>query len=250
MERGIYAAATGMIAQQSMQEVLAQNIANSATVGYKQDVVTFRAFQNMMLRRLNGIGDRGPNIGEMGTGVEEDQTTIDWKMGAIVNTNNPLDIAMSEGQFLVAQSGTQMLYTRAGNLQIDPNGNLITAAGNPLLDRADRPINVQGRTGVSIDPRGNVVANNQILGTLKVVQTDPRQLQKAGGIYYRTADPNALQLAQNPRLLVNSLEQSNTNMMQGLVRLITVSRSFEMAQRALTTQDELLKQAATEVGKV
>lgn len=63
MERGVYAAATGMIAQQAMQEVVAQNVSNSTTVGYKQDIVTFRAMQNMMLRRQNGATDRGPEIG-------------------------------------------------------------------------------------------------------------------------------------------------------------------------------------------
>lgn len=250
MERGVYAAATGMIAQQAMQEVLSQNIANASTVGYKQDVVTFRAMQNMMLKRLNGASDRGPEVGELGSGVNEDETTIDWSMGSITNTNNPLDVALEPGQFLTAQTGTQVLYTRAGNLKIDGNGVLTTMSGNPLLDINDKPINVQGKTDVSISPRGDVTSGNQVLGTLKVVQTDPKGMQKAGGIYYRSLTPNAIQPAKAPHLITNSLEQSNANVMQGMVRLITVSRSFEMAQRALTTQDELLKQAATEVGRV
>lgn len=182
--------------------------------------------------------------------MNEDETTIDWTMGPISNTGNPLDVALEAGNFLTAQTGTQVLYTRAGNLKIDGNGILTTASGNPLLDINDKPINVQGKTDVSISTRGDVTAGKQLIGTLKVVQANTRSMQKAGGIYYRPLDANAIQVEKSPRLHTGSLEQSNANVMQGLVRLITVSRSFEMAQRALTTQDELLKQAATEVGRV
>lgn len=250
MERGVYSAASGMLAQQSLQEVLAQNVANATTVGYKQDKMTFRAAQNMALLRLTGASSRGVSIGEMGTGVQKDQTYIDWQSGPITTTNNPLDVSLASGQFLAAQVGTRTLYTRAGNLQIDANANLVTASGRNILDTQSRPINVAGRLNITIDERGNVLANKQPIAQIQIVQADTALLEKEGDTFYRSTSATPVPAAQNPRLRIGTLEQSNANVMEGLVHLITVSRSFEMAQKALTTQDELLRQATTELGKV
>jgi flagellar basal-body rod protein FlgG len=250
MERGVYSAASGMLAQQSLQEILAQNVANATTVGYKQDTMTFRAAQNMALQRLSGASSRGVAIGEMGTGVSKDQTYIDWQSGPITTTNNPLDVSLAPGQFLSAQVGTRVLYTRAGNLQIDGTGNLVTSNGRNILDTQGRAINVKGRLNITIDGRGNVLSNQQPIARIQVIQADTTQLEKEGDTFYRATRANGVQAAANPQVRPGSLEQSNANVMQGLVHLITVSRSFEMAQRALTTQDELLRQATTEIGKV
>lgn len=250
MERGVYSAATGMLAQQALQETLAQNVANATTVGYKQDKMTFRAAQNVALQRLVGANSRGASIGEMGMGVQSDKTYIDWQSGPITTTNNPLDVSLAPGQFIAAQSGTRTLYTRAGNLQIDANANLVTASGRNVLDTRGRAINLAGRLNIAIDERGNVLADKQPIAQIQVVQADPAQLEKEGDAFYRSTNPASVRAAQNPRLRVGTLEQSNANVMEGLVHLITVSRNFEMAQKALTTQDDLLRQAATEIGKV
>src|ERR1051326_5984757 len=104
MERGLYAAATGMIAQQTIQDTLAQNIANANTVGYKQDNPTFRAQHGMALRRLEGGASRGPGIGELGLGVQADKVYIDWQTGSISQTNRPLDASLATGQFFAVQT--------------------------------------------------------------------------------------------------------------------------------------------------
>ncbi len=250
MERGVYSAATGMLAQQALQEALAQNVANATTVGYKQDKMTFRAAQNMALQRLSGASSRGVSIGEMGMGVQQDKSYIDWQSGPITSTGNPLDVSLAPSQFLVAQVGTRTLYTRAGNLQIDGNANLVTANGRNILDTQGAPINVAGKLNITIDERGNVLSNRQPIAQIQVVQADTTQLEKEGDSFYRTTNPASVRLAQNSQVRPGSLEQSNANVMEGLVHLITVSRSFEMAQKALTTQDDLLRQATTEIGKV
>ena len=250
MERGLYAAATGMLAQQTMQEVLAQNIANAATVAYKQDQPTFRTIQTLAIRRMTGASDRGPQIGELGAGVNPDKTYIDWQQGPLAQTGAPLDASLGQNQFFAVQSGANVRYTRAGNFQIDGTGNLVTPNGDRVLDRTNRPINVAGRTQISLDARGNVLADRQPIAQIQIVDANVAQMEKEGETRYRPNGANAVRPAAAPLVRPGTLEQSNANTVMGLVRLITVSRAFEMAQRAVTTQDELLRQATTEVGKV
>jgi len=257
MERGLYAASTGMLAQQSLQDVLAQNIANAGSVGFKRDSQTFRAVQGMALNRLNNGSGKGPGIGDLGLGVKAQPSVINWEPGAMTQTGRPLDIALDQGQFLVVNTPRGERYTRAGDISTDGKGGLYTASGQPLVNAAGQAIQLPGRTGIAIDSTGNILANDpanpaakQIVAKLKIVQVDTRILEKDGGSLFRATVPAGITPARFPKVSVGTLEQSNMNPVEGMVRMIVVSRNFEMAHRAVTTQDELLKQAASEIGKV
>lgn len=249
MERGLYAAATGMLAQQAIQDVLAQNIANANTVGYKQDSASFQALHGMMLQRRV---DNSPQaqIGEIGTGVAPGQAYTDWQAGTLSRTGAPLDAALGGNQFFAVQTPAGERYTRAGNFQLDGQGNLLTATGSPVLDINNRPINTGRRTRIAFDNRGNLTAGGQPIARLKIVQIDPRLLVKQGSTQFSVTSPLAVKPVALPQFYSETLEQSNVNTVQSMVRLITVTRGFDMAQKAILTQDELLKQATTEIGKV
>lgn len=249
MERGLYAAATGMIAQQAIQDVLAQNIANASTVGYKQEIPTFQALHGMMLQRhIDGISQA--QIGEVGTGVTSGPTVTDWQSGAYSHTGGPLDAALEGSQFFAVQTTGGERYTRAGNFQLDGRGNLLTASGLPVLDTNNRPIRTGGRRGIGFDSRGNLTSGGQPIAKLKIVQIDPRLLMKQGDALYSTTAPNAAIPAASPLFRPGMLEQSNVNAVQSMVRMITVTRGFDMASKAILTQDELLKHATTEIGRI
>lgn len=249
MERGLYAAAAGMLTQQALLDNMAQNVANVTTVAFKEEVQTFRSLQSMAISRLqNGTG-RGPHIGELGTGVAPDKVYIDWEVGALARTGNPLDAALGKDQFFAVRTPGGERYTRAGNLMLDGAGNLLTAAGKPLLDSSNQPINVGGRRNIALDGTGNLTAGGQIIAKLKIVQADTDQLVKDGDSLYRTLTPAAIKPAARPELLPGMLEQSNVNAVGDIMDVI-MKNTYEMCQRALTTQDELLKKAATEIGKV
>lgn len=250
MERGLYAAASGMIAQQVVQETLAQNIANAGTVGYKRDDPTFRALHGMALRRLNNGTGRGPNIGDLGTGSEADKVYINWETGPLAQTGNPLDASLDPNQFFAVRTPRGERYTRAGNFQLDGAGSLLTASGLPVLDKNNQPIKTNGATGVKLDGAGNLVANGQTIAQLKIVQADPALLTKDGDTLFAAPTPQTAKLAARPGVHPGTLEQANVDTVHDLVQMITVSRGFEIAQRALVTQDELLRHAANEVGKV
>jgi flagellar basal-body rod protein FlgF len=126
----------------------------------------------------------------------------------------------------------------------------MTAAGYEVLDVNNQPITTAGRGKITLDGSGNLLSNGQKIAQLKVVQADTKSLSKEGDNLFTANIPTALQAMQRPMVRPGTLEQSNMSPVQGMVQMLVVSRSFEMAQRALTTQDELLRQAATELGKV
>jgi flagellar basal-body rod protein FlgF len=250
MERGLYAAASAMVAQQTIQDVIAQNIANATTVGYKQDVPTFRSLTALELERLNGNNAQGVPIGELGTGVMPDRIYTDWSVGPIEQTGNPLDASLGPGLFFAVNTPAGERYTRAGNFRLDGQGNLYTAAGFPVLDDRGQPINVGRGPNVAIDRMGNVTVNNRPVARLRIVRIDPNFLQKQGdSLFALTGGPAPVQVP-NPQVLPGTLEQSNVNVVTGLVDLIVVQRNYEMAQKAILTHDELLKQTTNNVGSV
>ncbi len=250
MERGIYAAASGMLAQQQIQETLAQNIANSNTVGYKHDSPTFRATQTMVLNRLNNGSGQGNEIGELGTGASADQVYTNWTQGPIQQTGNSLDASLGTNQFFAVQTPQGVRYTRAGNFHIDNLGNMLSAEGQAVLDPTGRPVKVVPQVGIGLDKAGNLIANGQTLSRIKVIQVDPNNLTKTGDTQFSLNNPGLGAQAAFPDVRPGSLEQANVNSVRDLVQMITVSRGFDIAQRALTTQDDMLRHAANDLGKV
>ena len=249
MERGLYAAASAMMAQQTIQESLAQNIANASTIGFKQDNPTFKALHGMALQRnINGIGG-GTQIGDLGMGVASDKVYIDWQNGSQTNTGNPLDISLAGNQFFAISTPAGERYTRAGNFKLDGTGHLLTADGLPVLGSNNAPIQVNS-SDVHFDERGNILVGQQNIGQLKIMQGDPTQMRKDGDSRFAATAPTAMQVAAQPTTYPGSLEQSNVNSARSLVQMITVTRGFDMAQRALTTQDDLIRHASNELGKL
>jgi len=249
MERGLYAAATGMMAQQNIQDILAQNMANSSTIGYKQDVPTFKSVHGMALRRAaNGSGGGTP-IGEVGIGVAPDKISVDWQIGPQVTTNSALDASLAPGQYFAIQTDRGTRYTRAGNFQVDNTGSLLTGTGLKVLDNQNRPITIAGSVPPRIEPDGAISVSGAVVARVQIVQAPNDTLVKDGDSLFAAANPTAIRPAIKPQVHPGTLEQSNVNMVSGMVRMITVSRAFEMAQRAIVTQDELLKHAANDLGR-
>src|SRR5579872_1501829 len=177
MTRGIYTAATGMLAAQFVQDALAGNLANLNTVGYKQDTPTFRALQSMALRRYESGVPGGAPIGSIGLGAAFDHTQTSMSAGPLVATSNPLDLALSGPGFFSLQTPQGERYTRAGQFHAQPAGKapdgkqlayLEDDNGNRVLGLKG-PINVGSATRLSIDAQGNVMDNGVVLDRLKLI---------------------------------------------------------------------------------
>ncbi|MCL5283794.1 MAG: flagellar basal-body rod protein FlgF [Armatimonadetes bacterium] len=246
MIRGIYSAASGMLAEQTVQNAIAANLANLNTVGYKQDVPTFRAYHEMALNRISG-GSATP-IGSAGIGVQFDRITTDFSAGPLSHTGNATDLAITGSGFFVVQTAGGPRYTRAGNFHLTATGELVNADNDPVMG-VKGIINVPKGQPMEIGSDGSVNVNGKLVSRLQIVQVNPQNIQKQGYTLF-DAPAGAVQPAKGYAVRQGYLEQSNVNPIDEMVQMIAVARAYDLAQRAITSQDSTLKEAASNVGQV
>lgn len=232
MNRGIYATATGMLGAQRQLDVLAHNLANAATSGYKRDGV---AFADVLVRELYADAGTGEHLGSLGSGPSLTRQFTVMERGPLTHTGNGLDVAIEDINCMFAvQTQNGVRYTRNGALQLNSSGELVDSRGNAVLDDRMQPIMVDAAPA-QIQPNGEIVANERILGRIGIFRGT---FSKIGENLFESTDAR---LNADGRLIPNTLEGSNVNPVQEMIRMIEVSRAFEMAQRSIVQQDELTK---------
>lgn len=230
MNRGIYTAASGMVACQDWLDVLTHNLANASTTGFKRDTVQF---QDALQREMFANGGRGPRIGSFSSGPQVAGRFTSFEPGALTPTGNPLDVALAEdsGAFAV-ETPQGVRYTRDGSFALDSERNLVTKQGHAVLDANLRPIALPPGSKISIDGQGNVSVDDQQVATIGVFAGT---FVKEGASLFGA--PDALPV-DSVALHPAAIESSNVNAIETMVQMITLNRAFEMAQRAIVTQDE------------
>src|SRR4051812_9834780 len=176
VERGLYIAASGMLADQLRQDVIANNLANSTTAGYKGDQAVGEAFSSLLLNEIT----TGRQVGSLGTGARIAGVYVNSAQGALRNTGNQLDLAIAGDGFFAVRGPGGVRYTRDGAFTTDATGQLVTAGGLPVLDRQNRPITIPGGAEPTIDASGNVTVGGRAVATLQVATLDPASLRKQG----------------------------------------------------------------------
>lgn len=243
MERGLFIAATGMLANQLRQDVIANNLANATTAGYKGDRAVQQAFPAMLLQQVQ----TGQTIGSLSLGTRVDGVVTDSSQGALRNTGNAYDLAIAGDGFFSVQSRTGVRYTRDGAFSVDAKGQLVTARGEPVLDKNNRPVTIPpGSDRATVDEQGNVIANGRTIATLAVTVLDPQSLRKQGDDLYQGRPQRG---GAQGRVEQGYLEQSNVNSVREMVDLIETMRSFEASQKVTQSLDETLGKAI-EVGRL
>src|SRR5690349_16189218 len=147
MDRGLYIAASGMLAEQIRQDQIANDMANAATPGYKADRTSQRGFGDLLLAN----SATGAIVGPQGTAVEVDKVQTDFSPKPARDTGEPLDFAITGEGFFAVKTAQGVRYTRNGQLTSDAQGQLVTAQGDLVLGRGGRALTV-GRDG-RVDPR-------------------------------------------------------------------------------------------------
>jgi flagellar basal-body rod protein FlgF len=244
VDSGYYAACAGLRAKSQALEVVANNVANLNSTGYRAHQATFRSLLvapspsngNAVNRAVNDFGVLGGS-------------RLDLSAGSLEQTGNPLDLAIGGDAFFAVQSGKQTLYTRNGNFHVSTTGQLLSAQGDPIPGEQG-PISVPSGP-VSIGPDGTVAVEGAIAGKLRLVKFDHGANLDAVGTSYYGAGQNAPAPANGATVRQGTLEQSNVNPMSAVVSLITVQRQAEMLQRALSTfHSEFNHIASTELPRV
>jgi flagellar hook-basal body protein len=221
-----------MASAQQWLDVVAHNLANSSTTGFKRDGL---AFNDGLVRELSGPGGRGGSIGSLGSGAVLQGKYTDRSVGTINRTGNRLDVAIlgDEGAFAVrTQAGVR--YTRDGSFTLDHQRRLIDQRGNPVLDRNLQPIVVPPGQP-EFDATGQLLVDGEFVAQIGVWQGE---MTKVGHSLHAAAQPK---LVEWPRLEPMALEGSNVNAVSEMVSMIRLNRAFELAQRQIQSQDESLE---------
>lgn len=234
MDRLIYTAMTGAKHTMYQQAVMAHNLANGSTVGYKAEASAFRAL---------------PVFGEGAatrTFVVDSSTGADMAPGVIQQTGRDLDVAVQgKGWIAVQASDGSEAYTRNGSLLVGPNGLLQTRTGQnvlgdggPLTIQPDSEITIGKDGTVSAIPAGQAPTTTAIVGRIKLVNPPEGEMVKGSDGLFRLKSGAAAPADANVALASKSLEGSNVNAVDSLVSMIDLARNFDMQLKLLTSAND------------
>ncbi len=256
MIKGWYTAASGMMMQMSKQDMIANNIANVATSGYKKQISLSRAFPDMLISRLETTADTGSQagniqvIGRLGTGAGLDNIVTDLSVGSLTKTDLPTDLSLAQtGSYFVVDTEQGERYTRNGAFKVNSEGYLTDSQGNPVLDENNQHIKISGE--FTVDSTGVIsFSDGTAAVTLKVLQfDDPEKLEKIGDSLCSNEKGLATSAVPVSRdILQGYLENSNVNAIKEMVDLISVVRSYESLQKVVQAEDEAAGVAINQVG--
>ncbi len=224
MERGLYIAASGMVAEQMRQDQIANDLANASTPGYKADRVTQRAFGDLLLS--NTV--TGQPIGGLTMGVSIDRMVTDLAPQPLRDTGEPLDMAIVGDGFFAVQTPQGVRYTRNGQFTESAAGTLTDQLGNPVLGRNGQPVRV-GAGGH---------ANATDVGVFALANV----AKQGDNLFTGTGAGQASGTVRS-----GSLEGSGVDPARTMVDMIASFRAFEAGQRAIQTIDDSLHKTATQV---
>ena len=242
MDRLIYTAMTGANAAQHRQQLLSNNLANASTPGFRAELATFRAVP------VRGDGSSTRVFALEATAGHSDAP------GPMTNTGRNLDVAVRSNSYLSVQAldGTEA-YTRAGALEVNPEGTLVNAQGLPMLSDGG-PITVPPNAQVDIGEDGTVTARvagqpSQGLGKLKLVSPDAdNRLKRGEDGLFRGLQGDPLPADARARVQSGALEGSNVNPIEAMVGMIAVARQFEVQMRMLQNGEKNDQTAAQLLG--
>ncbi len=263
MISGLYTAASGLIAQEQQQDVIANNLANVNTAGYKKDTALFVPFPTVFLNRINdekvpipgGWADALIPIGMTGRGVQLRVDGVVPKIteeGAFNQTDNPLDLAIKGNGMFVIMTPQGLRYTRDGNFLLDSEGTIVNKNGFPVLGLRGQ-INIDGKD-VRVDANGKVYVDKNEIDTLRIgLFTADDRLRKQGDNLFYTLNGNLLPEDDYSDAIIikqGYIETSNVNVVREMVDMITAYRAYEASQKAIQAQDTTLSKAVNDVGNI
>jgi flagellar basal-body rod protein FlgB len=253
MNYGLYLSATGVMANSFRQDLIANNLANVETVGYKRDNTSFQQRLTEAQQIRAGIGLTNPLLEEIGGGLLVSPSNTDFTQGELETTGNNLDVAVVGNGYFAVQDGGETRLTRDGQFAIDRDGYLVLGknANQRVLDPDLRPIQLDGRFRgtVTIGELGELTQNDQPAGRIGVFDADPRLLAKRGGNLLSVTNVNQLRPATGV-LRSQFIERSNVDPTMELAQLMDAQRQLEANANMIRYQDQTLGRLVNDVGKM
>lgn len=254
--KSLNVAATGMQAQQTQVDVISHNLANMSTTGYKRQRAEF---QDLIYQDLRRVGTNSSDAGtivptgvQLGLGVKTAAVSRSHSQGTMTNTDNPLDVAIQGRGFLrVELPNGDFAYTRNGQFQLSPEGEIVTIDGYLVSPNIAVP---EEAVSISINPEGQVqaIVDGQVepvdLGQFDMVTfINPAGLKATGNNLYLETEASGDAIVGVPAeegfgtLLQGFLEASNVNPITEITNMIVAQRAYEMNSKMITASDEMLQ---------
>ncbi|ASS77083.1 hypothetical protein CIG75_02050 [Tumebacillus algifaecis] len=264
MIRGLYIANSGMHANERMQELISNNIANAKTIGYKSDTGIVRSFPEELILRINdfegGVGAANKQLGRMSTGTFLEEAVPRFVPGVLVSSKNPNAYAIVDNpapanepnrrSYFSVLNGNEVMYTRDGDFKTQVGTNfLITTSGDPVLPvnvatglpQNDARIRVRQDGGYEYTNANGAPYNQAVrFGAVDII--DSTKLEKYGDTYFTSA---AAPVRGTAVVEKGQLEQSNVDLAGSMVSMINVMRTYEANQRMIKSLDGVLEKAVS-----
>lgn len=260
MLKNIYTPLSGAIAQERAIEVIANNLANINTTGFKGDKVTFTlqnpdpypnykspippanykvGFKDLMHLKGNDLNYAGV------AGMERDDS-----QGPALVTNNPYDLMIEGEGYFKVQTNEGARYTRSGDITLSSDGALVTKSGDPIL--GDKGVIFLRDGEFKINRAGEVYQGDQLIDKIQLFKFDDKDLIERTGqnyLYYTGAESGVLRV-ENPAIRQGLLEGSNVNAMKNMTAMIIAHRAYEAYQKAVKNYDSMMEKSSNSVGAV
>lgn len=258
MLKGLYTAYTGMVNEQHRMDVLTNNLANSATVGFKKEGTTSQAFDDVLAYKIKDASE-APNIarrlGSMSMGVKIGENYTDYTQGSFRATGNTYDLALAGDGFFTIEftnkaGETSTKYTRAGSFTLNNDGYLVTEDGDYVLGRNNSRIKLDPNKETVIDNKGNIYQDGSSRGQLLLTDfEDYNYLEHYGENMYQTVE-GAQTKDSAVKVQEGYLEMGNVQVVKEMVDMISLTRNYEANQKILQAYDGSLEIAVNQLGKL
>lgn len=257
MVRGLFTAYTGMANEQKRLDIIANNLANAATVGYKEENVTNQAFDDVLAVKIrdNSEAYNDRRIGRMSLGVKLGEVYTNFSQGSLRETGVTYNLALDgKGFFTLSVTdkagNTHTRYTRNGNFTMNRDGYIVDTDGNRLMGENGEIIVPIEAVNVVIDANGAIYADGQYVDTVLITDfEDYNYLQKTGDTMYEAVE-GAETVPAAASVMQGYTEQSNVNVVSEMVEMISITRAYEANQKVIQSIDQTLDKATNSIGKV
>lgn len=267
MIKGLYSAVSAMITGLDRQSLITHNAANINTPGFKQIMMTMEEFnQTGVFKAQSTINNANPfagtvgfdenrfvdinYIGSHGLGVETALEQTNLKQGAMLNTEEPLDLAIEGSGYFKLQTPDGMVYTRDGRFNLNANREVVSVEGYYLMDENDQIITVPDGSIIEVDVNGSIYIDNTEVTkvTLSSFENELEALERFNdNTFTANIEPDGENIG---KITQGYLEASNVDIAQLMTQMVSVVRSYEAAQQLVTIQDELLGRSISTLGRV
>ncbi len=259
-DQAIYVAASGAIVQRMRLEVLANNLANINTSGFKEDKSVFTNYMRKTKDQITQNSTEYQSAGESerlfpyqscNVQVKFDGTRTDFSPGPVSHTGNTLDFAIDgNGFFCIESPQGEKQYTRKGNFTLNEEGTLVTQDGMLVLSEKDGDITIMG-TSITVDEKGNIFVDGNQVDTVKVIDFDrPYSLKKVGDTQFAPVNSDVIEKeTDNYKVMQEFVELSNVDPIKVMTEMIEVHRAFESYQKIMKSMDEIVAKSINEVGR-